>query len=505
MFDQRSSPEQQQPVAATDWAIPGVARPVAPVTVSPQVQALVDAVLVVGGQDPAVLAPAQALIDVQALLAAGRQLQTVLLARVGDVDARRLHELDGATSTSSWMQQQHSSLGTDSVRLARRLSSLPAVRSALADDALSVEAAGRLSKALAVLRPVVDRHDGLIDGQPAEQALTGVINNGVVELFCQALGGLSDDDPRLVELVALLAEVQASGASQIERLETAFVLLATRIEPWQLPGALQLLTDALLPNELERRAAKGEDNAGLTLKRHSDGSGWHLAGDLDAETGELLHTVLAAEQAVDPDNPVDTDAWRQLRDGGWQSGQDLPDTGTPRSVRQRRHDALNHALRRLLDSAALGSRDKTAPHISVLIGIDALHGEPGALPAVGASGASLPLTLVRQWWCDSQATRFILSLGRKVIETSHTERTLKTHERRAKHTETGGCCQATGCSAGPGRRLIPHHADPWSKSHATSLGDTVLVCERDHALIHQGRSVRLKDGRRLNQHGWAQP
>ena len=504
MFDEGSSLRLRQP-DASDWAIPGVARPVVPLTVSPQVQTLLDAVVAVGGQDPAVLPPAQALVDVRALLAASRQLEAALLKRVGDVDARRLHELDGATSTNSWIRQQHSSLSKDSVRLARRLSRLPAVQTALSNGALSVAAGQRLSKTLATLRPVVDRPDGLIDGQHGEQALAGVIGNGVRELFCQALGGLPDDDPRLLELVTLLTEVQSSGATQIQRLEAAFVLLATRVEPWQLPGALQLLTDALLPNELENRAAQGEAEAGLTLLRKSDGSGWHIDGDLDLETGELLHTVLTAEKAVDPDNPVDTQAWRRLRETGWQSADELPESGAPRSMRRRRHDALHNALRRLLDSAALGTRDKAAPHISVHISIASLHGEPGGLPAVGASGAALPLSLVRRWWCDSAATRFIMALGRKVIEASHTERTLKAHERRAKQAETGGGCQATGCPGGPGRRLVPHHADPWWSSHTTSLSDTVLLCEGDHALLHHGRTIRLKDGRQLNQHGWVQP
>ncbi|MCY7364159.1 MAG: 13E12 repeat family protein [Frankiaceae bacterium] len=480
-------------------------RPRARLTVSPQVQALLEAMSAVGGQDPAALSPEQALVDVRALLAAKRQLDNALLSRVGDVDARRLHDLDGATSTNAWMEQQQATLGKDTVTLARRLSRLPALQTALADGALSVAVAQRLSKALAKLRPVVDRPDGLIDGQDAEQALAGVIGNGVRELFCQALGGLADDDGRLLELIALLAEVQTCGASQIERLEAAFVLLATRIEPWQLPGALQLLTDALLPNELDKRAGKGEDEAGLTLNRKSDGSGWRIDGELDLETGELLHTVLTAEEAVDQDNPVDTEAWRRLRANGWQSPDELPASGAPRSVRRRRHDALRNALRRLLDSAALGSRDKAAPHIAVFTGIGALHGQPGALPAVAASGTTLPLSLVRRWCCDSAATRFVMSLGRRVIEASHTERTLKAHERRAKHAETGGRCQAAGCRCGQGRRLIPHHADPWSSSHTTSLRETVLFCERDHALLHQGRTIRLKDGRLLNEHGWVQP
>jgi hypothetical protein len=98
-----------------------------------------------------------------------------------------------------------------------------------------------------------------------------------------------------------------------------------------------------------------------------------------------------------------------------------------------------------------------------------------------------------------------MSLGRKVIETSHTERTLKPHERRAKHAETGGRCQGAGCPCRPGQRLIPHHVDAWARVGTTSLRATVLLCERDHALLHQGKTLRLRDGRLLNEHGWVQP
>jgi hypothetical protein len=64
--------------------------------------------------------------------------------------------------------------------------------------------------------------------------------------------------------------------------------------------------------------------------------------------------------------------------------------------------------------------------------------------------------------------------------TSHSARTLKAHERRAAHLQTGGRCQGAGCHRGPGCRLIPHHADPWAQCHTTSLADTVLLCEQTH-------------------------
>jgi hypothetical protein len=241
------------------------------------------------------------------------------------------------------------------------------------------------------------------------------------------------------------------------------------------------------------------------MRLKEDGSGWLVTrGDLDLECGELLDAVLTAELTSDEDTTADTQAYAQARQDGWEAGEPLSAEGCggPRSLDQRRHDALRNGLRRYLDSGIAGLRDKVAPHLAVTVTLGALHGSPGALPPVGASGARLPQSLVQRWWCDSAVTRFVLGLGHKVVETSHTERTLKAHERRAKRIETGSRCQGAGCRGAPGRRLIPHHADPWARTGRTSLGDTVLLCEQTHHVLHSGRTIRLVDGRTLGPHGW---
>ncbi len=80
------------------------------------------------------------------------------------------------------------------------------------------------------------------------------------------------------------------------------------------------------------------------------------------------------------------------------------------------------------------------------------------MPALAASGLSLPLSLVQKWWCDAYVTRYVLGLGQRVLETSHTGRTLKAHERRIKHVETGGQCQSAGCTQRA--RVPPDPAPP---------------------------------------------
>lgn len=490
-------------LASSTAATPPAARPTARAAASAAVAGLVRAVDAVVDQVPADLPEAQALTDCAELLVQVERLRAGLLGRIADVDARRLYVLDEAPSVGAWVAQQSTSVDRGEVALARRLGSFPTLDEAVREGRLPVVTAERVAKALARLRRHVDRPDGRIDGQDGEQALVGVLGHGIRLVLCEALGGLADDDPRLDTIVTTLAELVEAPLSQLDRLERGFVLLAEQLEPPQLPDALGRLVDALLPNELERQAERGHDERGFTLTPKGDGSGFVPSGDLDVETGELLLAVLAAEMRVDGDNPSDTAAYGALREQGWQPGDELPLDG-PRSLRQRRHDALRAALRRYLDSGVAGLRDKVRPHVSVVVGVDLLDGLPGALPAVSTvSRRRLPASLVRRWWCDSAVTRFVVGLGHRVLEASHTDRTLKPHERRAKWIETGGRCEVAGCRCGPDQPVVPHHVDAWARTGRTSLRGTAGLCDLHHHDLHVGRKVlRLRDGRRLSEDGW---
>jgi hypothetical protein len=140
----------------------------------------------------------------------------------------------------------------------------------------------------------------------------------------------------------------------------------------------------------------------------------------------------------------------------------------------------------------------------VSVGADLLDQVPGALPAISTTTRrTLPASLVRAWLCDSAISRLVLSLGNKVIETSHTARTLTPHERRAKWVETGGRCQAAHCRCGPHTKIIPHHVNAFARGGTTSYDDTANLGEPCHHDLHVGKkTIRLRDGRRLNENGW---
>ena len=335
--------------------------------------------------------------------------------------------------------------------------------------------------------------------------------DGVATLLAEQTGGAPADDPQQARLRAALTRIVDAGESQVARLEEGLVLLAQRGAPRLLRDTLSLLLDALLPAQHEARAMRAEHDAGLELFRDPSGSGWSVRGQLDAPTGELLSQVLAAEQATDPDAPADTSAWRaaaadpalgDLPPEDWPEGRPRP-----RTRPSRQHDALGRALRRLLDSAALGTRDKAAPHLLVTVDHDYLSGKPGALPARAAGGSHLTRRQLAGLGCDVRVTRLVLDAGRRVLESSHTQRTATALERLVVHATWAGRCAVAGCARGPdtGHRLTPHHAELYSTTRTTSLADTVPLCDSDHDLLHRRRrALRLRDGRWIGPDGWTE-
>ena len=474
-----------------------------------------------------------ALAETGRLLLAVERLRAVSLSWLADVHTRGLHELAGAPTTSSWVGAQQVGVDGAAIALAKRLSAVPAVHRAVLDGRCSLRAAEAVAVALDKLRGRLDRPDGLIDSQSAEAAVHNMITCGVLMALAQGAGGYRDDDPQLVALRAELTALAARPTCQRERVEAAFVLLAEHLAPGLLRDELGRLVDALLPQQLTDRCENAHQQRAFKMIRNYDGTGWQVSrGQLDAECGELLFTVLAAARATDPDNPADTAAWATRRrqdntgrpagaaasemagavgsgaagDGTATGGDPATDSAEPRAPRskvQRDHDALALGLRALLDSGALGTRGKAVPHLLITVPLAALNDEPGAAPAVAASGASIPAPLARRWLSDSQLTRLVLSLGRRVIETSHTQRTLKAHERQALHAQWGGRCAAAGCPSPPGTPLVPHHPHSWAKTRTTSYSDSIPVCHHTHHDLHQGHKIiRLRDGRYLSADGW---
>lgn len=468
--------------------------------------------------DLALLTDADLLGTTAAVLAQAEALRHVSLCLIAEVDRRHAHREVGAASVSRWLGAQGVDAAGPQVTAARRLVLFPLVAEALADGRLAAAAGRVLQGALAGLRPHLDRPDGCIDGQDGEQALAGVLGDGVLSVVAQARGGFADAaaeagvDPAAA-LQRQAIEVLRRPVGQLARVEAALLLVAAHVEPQQLAGAVGALADALLPAQLAEREERARERRSLSLQWQQDSSRWSLRGELDPLCGERLHTWLGAALTSDH-SPADTGLAADLRGQGLDpydpdTVDGLPTSLRPRSRRERLHDALSSGLARLLASdTAAQTRDRQPVQVVVTVTAAALDAVPGALPGRTASGARVSATTVRSWACGSALTRQVLGLAGRVLAISHSGRTISRAERRALHTQTGGVCQGAGCTrstAVPGAVLHPHHASPWASTGTTSLEDTVLACDGCHAHVHAGGVLRLKDGRRLGPDGWLPP
>ncbi len=75
-------------------------------------------------------------------------------------------------------------------------------------------------------------------------------------------------------------------------------------------------------------------------------------------------------------------------------------------------------------------------------------------------------------------------------------------ERRALRARWGPTCAVDGCHH---TRTVPHHVVPWWLSHLTRLSDLVPLCASCHHDLHEGhRTLRLRDGRLIDDQGWVE-
>ena len=370
---------------------------------------------------------------------------------------------------------------------------------------MSLLAARKVIAAITRCRPQVDRPNGLIDGQPGGEVVPAVVRN-VVDLVCQHLRGVAEDDPRLLKLVAETGQIARAGGSDVLQLEKAFSLLARWVPPSSLAHRLDELVMAVLSSELEEHNQRGLDDAALTLTSNGDGTGWRVRGRMSPECGERLHTALTAEAARDPQNPQDSAKAAALRSLGLRPWDGVSGTGRPRNRAERLHDALDRLLERYLGANLAGTTGKVPVQISVMIRDTTVEGRPGALPAVADSRALIACSMVRRWWCDSSVMAFVRGAGGKVVGTVHAKRMLTGRERHAPQIETGGTCAGQGCCRGrpdPLTVLRPHRAPRFSDDGVSRLEDTIAICDALHHDPHEVRkTIRPRDGRYLNERGW---
>lgn len=496
------------------WSVPGLPPAPAPVGPSEDVLALAHALDDLLRTDPTLLPEGVALERARLLLVQQQRLHAAALDAVRDVQQRQLFARDAAGSARDWLGQQ-AAADPSLLRDATQLTGRPVVRAALAAGLLSAHVADTVARAL-----------GRLPDRVEDDQARGVLLHALPDL-------LQDRSVPADELASVVRDGLAGALERpADRLEPAFVLLARHLPAAHLAGALRMLTDALLPDRLEDQTRQAYDDGAVYLRQRGD-RGWSGRLRLDELVGqrfydELMARVAAMTATATDDRGATTDV-QPVSEGGPVTGAEhggsaAPDAfgaagpglpvepyrtddvveGRPRLSQSQLFAAAFAALVDDAAQVAPGSGRSRRVGLTVVTTVDALEQVPGVLPAqLDSLRGPVPLSAaaVRRLGCWSRLSAVLLDAHGRPVGASGEHRHATRRERRALRARWGSRCGVNGCGS-LGR--VPHHAEPWWKTRRTRLDDLVPLCEHHHHDVHDGhRTLRLRDGRLLDENGWA--
>jgi hypothetical protein len=283
-----------------------------------------------------------------------------------------------------------------------------------------------------------------------------------------------------------------------------------------------LLVDALRPEQLADAEQAAHDGRSLVLRKKRLSPGYRLTGDLTDEVGGALQAELDARAAArrqaeaalrkaSADGHADTGQFGTAGPGTETDGQgpfgprgdEVVDGCAPLTDDQLAHDLLGELLDDLAEVRAPG-QPQPVP-LTVVAGLDTLEGRSGALPGtllLPTGPVAVSTAGVRRSGCHSRLTAVLLDAAGQPVGASGSHRHATERERRALRARWGDYCAVNGCSS---TRTVPHHVRPWWLTGRTRLDDLIPLCKGNHHDVHDGhRTLRLRDGRLIDEHGWVQ-
>lgn len=198
----------------------------------------------------------------------------------------------------------------------------------------------------------------------------------------------------------------------------------------------------------------------LTISTPGDNGLVYLRGVVDSAGGASIRTALEA----------------LARKSGADDDRDHP---------RRLMDALVELAGHSLDTGAVPQRGNVRTHLQVTTTLDTLLGLAGA-PAADLE-LSLPISAktVERLACDCTVARVLLGADSMVIDVGRARRVVSAPLRRALQAEQPHC-QWPGCER-PASWTEAHHLTHWIHGGGTDKENLVLLCNRHHWMVHEGR------------------
>jgi hypothetical protein len=266
----------------------------------------------------------------------------------------------------------------------------------------------------------------------------------------------------------LVAEAFASG-----RLSYCKVRAITRVTDAddEVDESLLRLADAGTVADLERAVrhweARAQQDRGVDdyLARF-DRRGLQASRTYDGMV--VLEVVLPAEEGEEA---------LALLEGG-----EAGDGGShePRSVAQRRADALMELLRAGRDGGVLAAADRYTLHL--VADVDVVADRFGTKAEL-LDGSPLAGETLRRLSCDCGLVRHLLRGGSEPLDVGTRTSVWTTAQRRAITLRDHGRCRFVACER---RTCDIHHLHHFADGGRTAVHNGILLCPRHHTAVHEG-------------------
>ncbi len=336
---------------------------------------------------------------VNAALRVRAQADAVLLAAVGEFDARGLAGARGCSSTRAWLRSAHRIAPHEAKRL--------------------VGTATALRRDLPALAAAMS---------------SGEVSLAQAEVIVTAIGDLPGETP-----VACRPQAEATMIDQAQTFDPMILArIGRRLAEIIDPDGVQARDEKPILDK-EHDAHRGRT---LTLNPDTNGAGGYLRARLDAAGYATLAAYLQAATApgLTPDGQPQP---RADADG--------------RHLGQRRHDALIEAARQMLSGGGLPSSGGVKPRIVLTLPAACLSNRTGAarLP----DGVQLSPSLARQLSCDADLVPVTIDGAGNPLDVGRTRRLFTGPIRTALEVRDRGCAWP-GCrppdllDPGPSHRLL---------------------------------------------------
>jgi hypothetical protein len=271
----------------------------------------------------------------------------------------------------------------------------------------------------------------------------------------------------------------AEPDTEVALLELAVELTASQVErtvrQWR--RADRLNADEPLPEVKPSFDHWWDDTGMLTVRIRmapEPGAAFMAAIDSQAERSARRERAQATGAAADPDP--------------------RPAGHEPERMATRRLAALS-----MLAEAGMHAdrRPGDPPRREVVVHVDAavLADDAAAGRAYVEGGPALSPAVARRMLCEASVVA-MLEQDREPLGVGRRKRRATRAQRMALLRRDGGCARP-GCPESRIERLHAHHLRHWLFGGRTDMSNLVLLCDRDHGLVHELDLVMTRTGRQL--------